>query len=108
MCMCINHKFGHCQIKKLVVYAAINQVVQNLLGRLMRVDGPRLALIATSPPPLYRGSPSAAVPIEFVLAAALRSAAPHPPVAAFSTHLATPRKYTTSMQSSDDLSQDTT
>ena len=41
--MYIYHKSGHCQIKKLVVSAAINQAVQNLLSRLMRVDGSSLA-----------------------------------------------------------------
>eukprot|EP01043_Picozoa_sp_COSAG02_P059670 COSAG02_NODE_7645_length_2918_cov_3.536715_5_plen_45_part_01 len=45
--MCINHKSGHCQIKKLVVSAAINQVVQNLLSRLVRVDNPCFAPLST-------------------------------------------------------------
>eukprot|EP01043_Picozoa_sp_COSAG02_P003435 COSAG02_NODE_83_length_39665_cov_25.213719_34_plen_80_part_00 len=68
--MCIpHHKSGHRQIKKLVVRvvsAAINQVLQNLLDRLMRVS-------ITYPNYFYphrdRG-PSAAISTELVVAAA--------------------------------------
>jgi hypothetical protein len=84
--MCINHT-GHHQIKKLVVSAAINQVLQNLLDRLMRVS---ITYPNYSYPHRGRG-PLAAISIELVVAAA-RSATTHPspspPVAAFSTHLA--------------------
>ena len=36
--MCISHESGHCKIKKLVVSTAIDQVVQSLAERLLRVD----------------------------------------------------------------------
>ena len=55
------------------------QVIQNLRSHLMRVDSSMLTLLATSPPPLARGDPSAAVPIEFVVAAARRDATPPSP-----------------------------
>ena len=71
--MCINHKSGHCQIKKLVVSAAINQVLQNSLDRLMRVS---ITYPNYSYPHRDRG-PLAAISIELVVAAA-RSATTHP------------------------------
>jgi hypothetical protein len=71
--MCINHKSGHCQIKKLVVSAAINQVLQNSLDRLMRVS---MTYPNYSYPHRDRG-PLAAISIELVVAAT-RSATTHP------------------------------
>ena len=71
--MCINHKSGHCKIKKLVVSAAINQVLQNSLDRLMRVS---ITHPNYSYPYRDRG-PLAAISIELVVVAT-RSATTHP------------------------------
>ena len=37
--MCISHESGHCKIKKLVVSAAIDQVLQSLAGLSVRSEG---------------------------------------------------------------------
>ena len=79
--------------------AAINQVVQNLHARLMRVDSVGLAILATAIPPLARGAhqqQSRSNSWWRPLVAALPT---HPPVAAFSTHLATPRAISTPIRS---------
>ena len=64
MCILKSQLSGHHQIKKLVVCAAINQVLQNSLDRLMRVS---MTYPNYSYPHRDRG-PLAAISIELVVA----------------------------------------
>ena len=93
--MFINHESGHCQKEKLVVSPAFNQVVQSSLDRLLRVNPSMcfcpLQMITHPRLRVYQpqsGSYSCEQPRPVPLPA-------QPPVAARSTHLATPRAIST-------------
>ena len=75
--MCISHESGHCKIKKLVVSAAIDQVLQSLAECLLRVD--LLSLPCWSTCLLHRVSSGASATVSIVLVgSAGRRLATHP------------------------------
>ena len=75
--------------------AAINQVVQSLHAHLMRIDSVGLAILSTAIPPLARGAHQQQSRSNSWWRPLVATLPTHPPVAAFSTHLATPRAIST-------------